>query len=76
MTMRTAEQIEQNIRNIRYAMDIISDQIELIRDDYQQNAIDVTGSECDAFTDIQESLEAANEKLNTLLHMEEDILTK
>ena len=71
--MRTAEQIEQNIRNIRYAMDILSDQIELVRDEYQQNAIEMTGSECDTFTDIKEDLEDAYEKLNTLLHMEMDI---
>lgn len=72
--MRTAEQIEQNIRNIRYAMGIIRDQIELVRDEYQQNAVYYTGSECDTFIDIAESLEDAHQKMNMLAHMEEDIL--
>lgn len=71
--MRTAREIESNIKNIRNAMSILREQIDLLESEYQSCAIEHTGSPCETFTEIAESFDNALGNLNTLLHMEMDI---
>lgn len=71
--MRTEAQIKANLKAIEETMKGLADQINLVENEYQDNAIHCTGSRCDAFDEILESLKSAKEQLSVLWHMEADL---
>lgn len=70
--MRTPEQIELNSKSILKAMNIIKSQLELLENEYQQNAIRCIGEKNETFTLMQTNLKNAWDSLNSLFHMEID----
>lgn len=70
--MRTAEQIKSNGHNIFNLMAALREQINLLENEYQANAVENTGSRIEAWDNDIFNLEAAIGSLNTLAHMEID----
>lgn len=70
--MRTVEQIKNNGHNIFKLMAALREQINLLENEYQTNAIKNIGSRIEAWDIDISNLEAAIGSLNTLAHMEID----
>lgn len=71
--MRTPEQIRANAAQIRESIRIIDAQLALLAEEYQPNAVELTGDLNPTFTTISENLKEARHSLNALWHMEIDI---
>jgi hypothetical protein len=71
--MRTIEQIEKNISNIYKTIDGLNAQIELMKTEYRQNALENIGGPCDTFEEMIANMTAAKNSLNALAHMEIDL---
>jgi septation ring formation regulator EzrA len=71
--MRTIQQIEQNISNIYKTINELTRQIELMKTEYRQNALECIGGPCDTFEEMIANMSAAKSALNTLAHMEIDL---
>ena len=72
--MRTINTINNNINTIASIRAALKAQIELLENEYQKNAIEISGERCDSYSDIQEKLEQANQALNILQHFEIDTI--
>jgi hypothetical protein len=70
--MRTPEQIRANAQSIFNLIHQIDNQVKLIENEYQPNAIEMTGSRCDTFDEMLTNLKSARQSLNALMHMEVD----
>lgn len=70
--MRTPEQIKQNANNIFKLMDSLREQISLLENVYQVNAVELMGEPNEEWNNDIANLAKAIESLNTLAHMEID----
>lgn len=71
--MRTPEQIRDNAAKILASICTIDAQLGLLAEEYQPNAVEMTGELNPLFTTITENLKDARSSLNTLWHMEIDL---
>lgn len=70
--MRNSEQIRENAQSIAELINQVDNQIQILENEYQQNAIKMTGCRCDSFDEIINNLKNARQSLNHLMHMEID----
>ncbi len=70
--MRTPEQIRANAQSIFNLIHEIDNQVKLLENEYQSNAIEMTGSRCYTFDEMIVNLKSARQSLNALMHMEVD----
>lgn len=70
--MRTIEQIQNNANQILNTMSGIKQQINLLENVYQKNALECIGQRCDAFDEMITNLKNAWNSMSTLYHMEID----
>ncbi|MCM1022217.1 MAG: hypothetical protein NC403_08445 [Muribaculaceae bacterium] len=70
--MRTVNDIADNRYDIRNAMRTIQQQIDLLENEYQHNAVESMDMRVAEWDEMKAQLEAARKALNTLWHMEGD----
>lgn len=70
--MRTTEQIKNNSIHISNLMASLREQIALLENEYQSNAVKCTGSRNEDWDNDIANLKSAIASLNTLSHMESD----
>lgn len=70
--MRTIEQIKKNANNIFNLMASLREQVALLENEYQANAVKCTGSPSEEWDNDIANLQKAIESLNKLAHMEID----
>ena len=70
--MRTAKEVKSNLAAIRAAMDTIEREVSLLENEYQANAVEITGERVGSWDDMIENLNQAWQDMNTMSHMEID----
>lgn len=70
--MRTLEEVEQHLSAIHAAMTTIKKSVSLLENEYQVNAVELTGERVEQWDEIIENLNQARKDLNVMLHLEID----
>lgn len=74
--MRTIDEIEDNILNVKSAIKFIDSQINLLEEEYQADAMECIGSRSITYDEMISKLTAAKEALDALYHMESDLVER
>lgn len=70
--MRTSTQIKNNAQSIYNLMGSLREQVSLLENEYQANAVKATGNRIEDWDKDIANLKAAIASLNSLAHMEDD----
>lgn len=70
--MRAIDEVKANIAAIHAAMATIKKQVSLLEEEYQSDAVEITGERVGSWDDMIENLNQAWQDMNTMFHMEID----